>query len=82
MRRSVPATDAIDAIETAMLGLIIEPGSRPVTAPAPNWEALEAAAERARLTGADPERLTPDWQSARPTRGSADPSSEATQESE
>jgi len=61
------AATAIETATVAVLGVILEPGSSPRTSPPPDWVALEeAAAERARRTGADPARLAPDWASARP----------------
>lgn len=69
VRRVGPTAAVIEAIEGAVLGLLLEPGSLPMTNPPPDWPALEAeAAARARSAGADPERLTPDWQTAKPSR--------------
>jgi AcrR family transcriptional regulator len=66
VRRSMPSARVIEAIEVAILGSILEPRSVAVTNPPPDWPALEAeAAARARSSGADPERLTPEWQTAK-----------------
>jgi hypothetical protein len=66
VRRSRTAAEVIDAVTTAVLALILEPGSEPVRSPAPDWQTLErAAAERARGMGADYARLSPEWTAAR-----------------
>lgn len=63
-RRRGDVATAIETATIAALAVIVEPGTVPVTIPPPDWAALEqAAAERARHTGADPDRLTPDWAS-------------------
>jgi AcrR family transcriptional regulator len=57
---------AIETATVAVLAVILEPGTAPQTEPPPDWTAYEAdAAERARLRGADPARLTPTWRSTR-----------------
>lgn len=68
VQRSRTTTEAIEAVTTAVLAVVLEPGTVPVHSPPPDWQALEqAAAERARGTGADPERLSPGWAAARST---------------
>ena len=64
---------AIETCTVAALDVILEPGTTPVTDPAPDWNALEeAAAARAKAAGSDPERLTPAWRTA-PLRGAGGP---------
>jgi AcrR family transcriptional regulator len=77
VRRRGSVSGATQTMTQAVLGVILELGSRPVTEPAPDWPALEqAAADRARRHGSDPSRLSRDW-SAKPSgpttggRGSA-----------
>jgi AcrR family transcriptional regulator len=66
VRRSTPLAGVIETINEAVLDVILEPGTPPVTEPPPDWRALEdAAAQRAKESGADPSRLTPTWQSTR-----------------
>jgi AcrR family transcriptional regulator len=60
---------AIETCTLAVLGVILEPGSAPVTEPPPDWHALEkAAAERAIRAGSDPDRLSPEWMTTAATR--------------
>ena len=67
-RRGGSVESAIETATMATLAVILEPGSDPSTEPPPDWAAYEgAAAERARLGGADPARLTPTWRSAEPS---------------
>jgi hypothetical protein len=55
-------SQAIETCTLAVLGVILEPGSTPVTDPAPDWRALEeAAAARATGAGSNPDRLSPEW---------------------
>jgi len=63
---------AIDTATRAVLGAILEPGSASTADAPPDWAALEqAAAERARGAGSDPNRLSPDWASS--TAGRSEP---------
>jgi AcrR family transcriptional regulator len=66
-RRGGSVDTAIETVTVAVLAVILEPGTTAPTGPAPDWARYEdAAAERARGGGADPARLTPDWQSTGP----------------
>jgi AcrR family transcriptional regulator len=66
-RRGGTLQTAIETTTTAVLGVILEPGTEPMTTPPPDWAALErAAADRAISHGADPARLNPAWASTRP----------------
>ena len=59
--------EVIETETTAVLAVLLEPGTEPVRTPPPDWPALEqAAAERALGTGADFRRLSPAWAAARP----------------
>lgn len=67
VQRSRTTGEVIDAVTTAVLAVLLEPGTQAVEAPAPDWQALEqAAAERALGAGADFRRLSPEWAAARP----------------
>ncbi len=67
VQRSRTTAEVIEAVTGAVFGAILEPGSEPVLTPPPDWRSLEeAAAKRARDTGADYGRLSPEWASARP----------------
>jgi AcrR family transcriptional regulator len=64
--RSRTTAEVIEAVTAAVLGLLLEPGTKPVRSPAPDWQALEqAAAQRARGMGSDYARLSPEWSAAR-----------------
>jgi len=53
---------AIGTVTRAVLGTILEPGAVSTLDEAPDWRALEqAAADRARAAGSDPNRLSPAW---------------------
>jgi AcrR family transcriptional regulator len=66
VRRSRTTAEVIEAVTAAVLGLLLEPGTKPVRSPAPDWQALEqAAAEQARGMGSDYARLSPEWSAAR-----------------
>jgi AcrR family transcriptional regulator len=66
IRRSWTTSEVTEAVTAAVLGVLIEPGTKAVRSPAPDWQALEqAAAERARGMGADYARLSPEWTAAR-----------------
>lgn len=70
VQRSRTTAEVIEAVTAAVLAVLLDPGTVPVRSPAPDWPSLEqAAAERARGTGADPARLSPDWAAARSTGG-------------
>jgi AcrR family transcriptional regulator len=57
--------DVIATTIRAVLAVILDPAAPGIATGPPDWRALEAAAaERARAAGADPERLSADWQSA------------------
>ena len=72
VQRSRTTAEVIEAVSAAVLAVLLEPGTEPVCSPAPDWQALEqAAAERARGTGADFERLSAEWAAARHTGGTA-----------
>ena len=65
VQRSRTTEEVIDAVTIAVLAVILEPGTRAVTEPPPDWQSLEVEAEaRARDLGADFGRLTPEWLSA------------------
>ena len=77
VQRSRTLVEAIEAVTTAVLAVLLEPGTEPVRSPVPDWQKLEqAAAERAMGSGADFARLSPEWAAARP-RSDRDPLSQA-----
>lgn len=68
VQRSRTTAEVIEAVTTAVFGVILEPGTEPMLAPPPDWRSLErAAGERAREMGADYGRLSPEWAAARRT---------------
>jgi AcrR family transcriptional regulator len=65
INRSAPLADVVDAVTEAVLAVVLEPGASVMVDPPPDWSALEAeAAARAKGTGADPTRLSPNWRAA------------------
>ena len=62
VRRRGTLDGAIATSNRAVLGAILEPGRAAARIPPPDWKTLEAAAgERARSTGADPDRFDAAW---------------------
>jgi AcrR family transcriptional regulator len=62
VRRGGTLDGAIETSNRAVLGAILEPGRAAARIPPPDWTSLESAAgERARSTGADPDRFDAAW---------------------
>lgn len=62
--RGATTRSAIETTTRAVLGVILEPGAEAAPIGPPDWGALEsAAAVRAKATGSDPARLSPEWRS-------------------
>lgn len=65
VRRGWSLKAATDSITAATLAAVVEPGTKAVRAPAPNWIDLEtAAAQRAARAGADATRFPRVWRQA------------------
>lgn len=80
--RGATLASAIETTTRAVLGTILEPGVEAASIGPPDWGALEsAAAARARATGADPARLSPDWRSTADVARPSGPSVRADQSS-
>jgi AcrR family transcriptional regulator len=68
--RGASLTSAVDTVTRAVLAAIVEPGAPPAPPGPPDWEALERdAADRARESGADPARMSPEWWGSRRKAG-------------